>query len=112
MEIEHKTFWMGVENCQLQTKYKGITYKPDLDPAKVAVWGHTFQSTGKFKCTVTGENSVSLETATTEVTVLDKPCNKPKVEFNDISVTIGNPANMTRGKKYVISFLLFRIIHF
>lgn len=104
METKTKTistFWMGEDSCRYQTKYKGLVSKPDLDPSN-AKWVHTFEQTGNFRCTVTGENSVSLETAFTDVVVLDKPCNKPKVEWNGIEDVITNPTNITRGEEYVI----------
>ena len=88
---------MGEEVCKTKTKYKPYVQKPDLNPTR-AVWQATFTSTGKFRCTVTGENSVSLETAFTEVTVLDKPCNKPKLDWNGITDNLNNPTNTTRGK--------------
>ena len=97
---------MGDDSCQHKTKYKPINSKPDLNPTK-AVWPQKYEQTGKFRCTVIGENDVSLETAFTDIVVLDKPCNKPKVEWSDISLEIENPANVTKGKTYVLFFFNF-----
>ena len=90
---------MGEKECASQSKYKPYKEKPDLNPTR-AVWSATIASTGKFRCDVTGENSVSLETASTYVVVLDKPCNKPKLAWNGITDNSKDPTNTTRGKEY------------
>lgn len=107
-EIFKTYFWMGADSCRAGRKYKIHKNRPDLDPIN-AKWQHTFKSTGKFRCTVTGENSVSLETASTDVIVLDKPCNKPKLEWNGIETTLKNPTNITRGKEYVVPSSIFTV---
>ncbi|XP_065066412.1 uncharacterized protein LOC135692255 [Rhopilema esculentum] len=104
-ELFTSQFWMGDDSCRDKTKYKPIVSKPDLNPTK-AIWPQKYEQTGKFRCIVIGENDVSLETAFTDIVVLDKPCNKPKVEWSDISTVIEDPANVTKGKTKLISVKL------
>ncbi len=102
--VESK-FWMGSEQCKTtDKKYKEIPAKPDLNPAS-AKWSRIYNQVGEFTVTVVGENSVSKETATTKVTVLDKPCNKPTLTWVNLKDQRSTPTNITKSKRFV-SFVL------
>eukprot|EP00794_Sanderia_malayensis_P008930 gene8930-9882_t len=96
----YEQFWLGDSSCKYKTKYKAIDARPDLNP-KSAKWTKVFSQVGKFRVMVVGENVVSTETASTTVTILDKPCYKPVVAWNNINDNIFNANNITKSKRYI-----------
>ena len=92
-------FWLGDSMfCKTQRKYKGMPARPDLNPTS-AEWTDIFNQVGEFKVTVEGENSVSQESGTTTVTVLDKPCYLPKLSWINLNEEKNNPVNHTKSKR-------------